>query len=283
MQTPSLEHLKLSLETLDSGARVALLELDHGRANEMGSVVLREWEALCAFLEAGGAQALITFSRRKSRKGTPIFIAGADVTERVGWSTDEVKAHVRWQRSVLQRLRRVPVFHVGVVSGVALGWGTEFLLCCDYRIATAGSVFGLPETGLGIVPGAGGTSELWSLVGVNQALRLGMSGERIGREEAARIGLVEEAVDGEVDSGLDRARAIASRVAANSPTAVAAFKRGVLQSVGLAGSARTEVEAQAYERCVDSGEAGVGRSRFGQARKGEPLSEWGPLNTGDDT
>lgn len=281
MNPPDLKHLKLTLDTLPGGATVALLELDHGRANEMGSAVLREWEALAGFLEAGGARALITFSRRRSSKGTPIFIAGADVTERRGWSPEQVKAHVRWQRAVLQRLRRVPAFHVGVVSGVALGWGTEFLLCCDYRIACPGSVFGLPETGLGIVPGAGGTSELWSLVGVNQALRLGMSGERISPEEAARIGLVEEVVTDGIDAGIARARALAERVAANSPTAVAAFKRGVLASVGRGGPERTEVEAAAYERCVDTGEAAVGRARFGKT--GDGLPEWGPLQADVNT
>lgn len=281
MQPPDLQLLRLSLDTLDSGARVAFLDLDHGRANEMGSAALRDWEALCAFLEAGGARALVTSSRRRSRKGTPIFIAGADVTERVGWTPDQVKGHVRWQRAVLQRLRRVPVLHVGVVSGVALGWGTEFLLCCDVRIACPGATFGLPETGLGIVPGAGGTSELWSLVGVNQALRLGLTGERIGPDEAARIGLVEEVAES-LEAGLERARALAARAAKNSPTALAAFKRGVLASVGQSGAVRTEVEATAYERCVDSGEAAVGRARFGQARKGEDLSDWGPLDLGVD-
>ena len=72
---------------------------------------------------------------------------------------------------VLGRLRRAPVLHVMVVDGVALGWGTEFLLTADWRIACDGAVFGLPETGLGIVPGAGGTSELWTEIGVGHVAR----------------------------------------------------------------------------------------------------------------
>ena len=253
---------------------VVTVELDHGRANEMGRPQLEEWARLTEDLEGGDVRAVVTFSRRRSRKGTPIFIAGANVTERQGWSDDDVKAHVRWQRAVLQRLRHAPVFHVGVVGGVALGWGTEFLLTCDYRVATPEASFALPETGIGILPGAGGTSELWSLVGVPTALRLGMTGERMGAEEAHRVGLVEE-VCADIDAALARARALAKMVARRSPTAVAAFKRGVLAAVGQPADRRTDIEALAYERCVDSGDAAIGRSSFKAIIAGEEVA-WGP-------
>lgn len=254
---------------------VLTIELDHGRANEMGSPALDDWAEVTRFVEAGGARAIVTFSRRRSRKGTPIFISGADVTERRGWSDGEVKSHVRRQRTVLARLRRAPAFHVAVVDGVALGWGTEFLLCCDYRISGPNASYGLPETGLGILPGAGGTSELWSMVGVAQALRLGMTGERIDPTEATRIGLVQEQTDS-LDAGLERARALAALVARKSPTAVAAFKQGVLASVGREAVARSEVEARAYEHCVDSGEAAIGRAGFKDILAGKGAA-WGPL------
>ncbi|MBO84735.1 MAG: hypothetical protein CL927_05200 [Deltaproteobacteria bacterium] len=259
--------------TLHEG--VLSIDLHHGRANEMGNTALADWEAISAFIEDGGARAIITSSSRKSRRGTPLFIAGADVTERRGWSDAQVKTHVRRQRTVLARLRRAPAFHVAVVNGVALGWGTEFLLCCDYRITGPDARFGLPETGLGILPGAGGTSELWSMVGVAQALRLGMTGEQISAAEATRIGLVQEQVDS-LEAGLARAQTLAEMVARKSPTAVAAFKAGVLASVGQSAIARSELEARAYEHCVDTGEAAIGRAAFKQILAGEPAA-WGPL------
>ena len=107
-------------------------------------------------------------SERRSKRGTPIFISGANVTERQGWERDRVAAHVRYQREVLRRLRALPLFHVAVVNGVALGWGTEYMITCDYRIATKEATFGLPETGLGILPGAGGSSELSALIGLQK-------------------------------------------------------------------------------------------------------------------
>ena len=250
----------------------AVLEFDHGKANEMGSEQLRSFEALPEQL--GDARALISFSRRRSRRGTPIFIAGANVTERVGWSRDQVAGHVRWQRATLARVRRMPLFHIAVVNGVALGWGTEYLICCDYRIAAKDATFGLPETGLGILPGAGGTSELWSLIGVPQTLRLGMTGEQIGTAEAMRIGLIQEEAD-HIESGLERARELARQVCRRSPTGVAAFKRGVLASVGTTNAERQEVEAKAYEHCVTTGNAAVGRENFKQILSGEEV-EWGP-------
>ena len=139
-------------------------------------------------------RSVITTSQRLSRSGKPIFIAGADVTERTGWSNEQVKTHVRWQRETLAALRKAPVFHCALVHGVALGWGTEFLLCCDYRVGTPTARFNqirLPETSLNL-PGAGGTTELWMEIGIAHAMRLGMTGEQIGSVEATRIGLIQE-------------------------------------------------------------------------------------------
>jgi enoyl-CoA hydratase/carnithine racemase len=267
---PDVGQLKLSLE-----GTTAWLELDHGKANEMGTGEIAAIERLASWLETGAARALVTFSRRRSGKGTPIFVAGANVTERTGWSTDQVKQHVRRQRAALTRLRKAPVFHAVVVDGIALGWGTEYMLACDWRIAGPGAKFALPETSIGILPGAGGASELAALVGVPNALRLGMTGEQIDAEEARRIGLVDELVP-DLDAGLARARALAEMVARRSPTAVAAYKAAALHCVGLPEGDRRTVEAAAYEHCVDTGEAAIGRASFARITAGEEV-RWGPF------
>lgn len=254
---------------------LALLEFDHGKANEMGTAQLEAFADLEQTLTARGCRALISFSRRVSRRGTPIYISGANVPERGGWSDEKVRAHVRYQRAVLARVRALPLFHVTVVHGVALGWGTEFLITADYRITTPTARYGLPETGLGIIPGAGGTAELWSLIGLPQAMRLGMTGERIDAAEALRIGLVQEQA-ADVDAGLDRARALAEMVARRSPTAVAAFKAGALAAVGRPPAERQEIEARAYEHCLGAGDAAIGRAHF-KAIIGGGSAPWGPL------
>jgi enoyl-CoA hydratase/carnithine racemase len=270
------------VETAADGA-IVIVSFDHGKANEMGTAQLDELDALVARLRGDGpdagapgvgtARALITTSRKLTAKGTPIFVSGANVTERVGWDDARVKAHVRRQRATLEALRRAPVFHVTVVHGVAFGWGTEFTLTADYVIAAPGARFALPETGLGILPGAGGTTELQRRVGPAQALRLGMTGEPIGAEEAVRIGLAQELAP-DLDAGLARAHELAARAATRSPTACAALKEALLASQGADPARRTALEAAAYERCVDAGEAAIGRAWFAAGGQGTPA--WGP-------
>ncbi|OIP32474.1 MAG: hypothetical protein AUK47_20520 [Deltaproteobacteria bacterium CG2_30_63_29] len=246
---------------------VVHLEFGHGKANEIGRSELVELEHLIDELERSDARLLVSFSRKRTSRGTPIFVAGANVAERADWSTDEVRQHVQWQRRVLARLRHIPQFHVALVSGAALGWGLEFLIACDSRIATPEATFALPETGLGIVPGAGGTSELQSLIGLPQALRLGALGETIDAAEALRIGLVQEVVC-DLEQAMLRVDRIRDRLLANSPTAVAAFKDACLRSPGLSYADRSALEARAYELCLDSGEAQLGREHFEDLRKG---------------
>ena len=269
MLLPDVAPLHLSY---DGG--LAHLELDHGKANEMGRDCVAAFERLCVWLEEGSARVLLTTSRKRTSKGTSIFISGANVTERRDWTEDEVKTHVRWQRATLARLRRAPVFHVAVVDGLALGWGTEFLLACDYRLAAPGARLGLPETGLGILPGAGGASELPSLVGLPQALRLGLTGELVDAAEAARIGLVDECAES-ADAALARARDLAAKVLRKSPTSVGAYKAAAQGSLGLPEEARRDLEARAYEHCVAGGDAAVGRANFDAIVSGNGDVPWG--------
>jgi enoyl-CoA hydratase/carnithine racemase len=251
---------------LDDTRGLLTLSLDHGKANEMGSEQLGVFEALCEFIEAQASSAspitcLCTTSSKTSKKGAPIFIAGANVTERVGWDDARIKAHVIRQRTLMQRLRRLPLFHVVIATGATLGWGTEYLLTADWVIALPEASFALPETGLGILPGARGSAELASLIGPAHAIRLGCTGETIDSEEALRIGLVHARLP---DSASARAKVddFAARLRRRSPLAVALYKQAVLDALGRPEHERIELERAAYERCVDSGEAAIGRANF---------------------
>ncbi|MGB1012516.1 MAG: enoyl-CoA hydratase/isomerase family protein [Nannocystaceae bacterium] len=261
---------------LDPTRRLLVLELEHGKANEVGRGELAAFDALCEALEAdtGEVCCVCTGSQRLSRSGKPIFIAGANVTERVGWSDTQVKQHVIRQRALMLRIRHLPMFTVAVTHGITLGWGAEFLLTADYTLATPKARIGLPETGLGILPGARGTGELARVVGPAQALRLGCTGEQVDAAEALRIGLVQEVVP-DYAAAMARVEALAQRLQTRSPTAVAAYKRGVLAGLGQPEDVRLELERVAYEQCVDAGEAAIGRQNFSAIRAGE-TPPWGP-------
>jgi enoyl-CoA hydratase/carnithine racemase len=111
-------------------------------------------------------------------------------------------------------------------------------------------------------------------IGIAHALRLGMTGERIQVKEALAIGLVQETAEDQT-AALQRAHSLAKMAAQNSPTAVAAFKAGLLQSLGAQAEIRGETEAKAYEHCVDSGQAKIGRENFDLIRRGD-VPAWGP-------
>jgi len=262
--------------TFDPARGSLLLELDHGKANEIGAAELDAFAALCDLLETHDeVRCLCTTSRRVSARGTPIFISGANVSERVGWSDERVKAHVGRQRALMHRLRHLPLFTIALCHGVTLGWGAEFVLTADYCLATPGARFGLPETGLGILPGARGTAELALQIGPAQALRLGCTGEEVDALEALRIGLVHEVV-ADLDAGLARVHDLATRLLTRSPTAVAAYKRGLLAALGRPGEERLAIERAAYEHCIDTGEAAIGRAAFSARRAPGEAPPWGP-------
>ena len=248
--------------------RGARLNFNHGKANEIGRAQLRELEQIIEALEASSAVFLLSTSSKVSSRGTPIFAAGANVEERLAWSPAEVQGHVRWQRRILDRLGRLPLFHVALIEGVAFGWGLEYALCADYRLATTQARFAAPETGLGIVPGAGGTAKLVAQVGLAQALRLGMTGEVIDADGALELGLVQECYEGPEAAHL-RAQALRQLVDRRSPTAIAAFKTAAIAGLGEPLPARLALEDEAYQRCINSGDAAIGRASFAAIRKGQ--------------
>jgi 3-hydroxyacyl-CoA dehydrogenase len=101
---------------------------------------------------------------------------------------------------------------VAALHGAALGGGFELALGCDARVAALNTVVGLPEVGLGIIPGAGGTQRVPRRVGVARAIQMICSGERIASGHALELGLIDEAVDTDLRSAaIQHARGLAGR------------------------------------------------------------------------
>jgi enoyl-CoA hydratase/3-hydroxyacyl-CoA dehydrogenase len=83
---------------------------------------------------------------------------------------------------------------IAAINGYALGGGLELALACDFRIASEHAELGSPEINLGIIPGWGGTQKLVRIIGLRNAKRLVMLGERLKAEEALQLGLVDKVV-----------------------------------------------------------------------------------------
>lgn len=148
--------------------------------------------------------------------GEKSFVAGADISQLVGYTLQD-GLRARMQR-LWDRIQDLELPTIAAVNGVALGGGNELAMSCDIRIAADRARFGLPEAGLGILPGAGGTQRLSRLVGLGQAQEMILTGRIIDAEEALRIGLVTSVVPPE--ELLDAALGTAGTILAKGPLAV---------------------------------------------------------------
>jgi len=132
----------------------------------------------------------------------------------------------------LRRIETSPRIFIAALNGTAMGGGYELALACDLRIAQAGDYrIGLPESNIGLLPGAGGTQRLPALVGQARALEYLLLGRTFTPQQAAAAGLVNECCSG---SALDRALEIARLLAAKQPAALAHIKRLVRSAAGFA-------------------------------------------------
>ena len=194
---------------------VATVTIDRqAKLNALNPDVIAEVDAAFAGLEGEPeARAVIL-----TGAGDKAFVAGADIGVLAGMGTLTGTEVSRAGQEVLRRIERFAKPVIAAVGGYALGGGCELALACHLRIASERARFGLPEVGLGIIPGYGGTVRLARLVGLGRAAELILTGDMIDGARAAEIGLANAVVPhGEL---MDRAGKVAARIAANAPVAV---------------------------------------------------------------
>ena len=197
-------------------------------------------------------------------EGRKAFCAGADLKERSGMDEAEVLAMLRSYRSELGWLSsfRVPV--IAALNGVALGGGLELALACDLRVAVDSALLGLPETTLGIIPGAGGTQYLPRIVGAARAKEMILLGRRLTATEAQSIGLVNHLVDDDADL-LTETLNYARPIVEGAPLAQAAALKA-LRAAELPLAEGLAVELRSYEDCLYSEDRREGLRAFAEKR-----------------
>ncbi|MGW0948664.1 enoyl-CoA hydratase/isomerase family protein [Streptomyces sp. NPDC002623] len=244
--------------------RVAVLTLDRPeRLNAIGTgTVGRLRAALAEIHDDDRVRALVLTGAGRA------FSAGADLGEIESFTRPgQFRDFVGRLTEAFAVLEEFPKPSVAAVHGFAFGGGLELALACDLRVAERGARLGLPEMKLGVLPGAGGTQRLPRLVPPAVAKQMILTGEPVDAARAHAIGLVNElAAPGEA---LRTAEALAGRLAAGAPLALAAGKRLVDRGLGMDLEAAVSYERETVSVLFCTEDRVEGLKAFRERRPGE--------------
>jgi enoyl-CoA hydratase len=193
------------------------------------------------------------------------FAAGADIgqmAEASAMAMYEARRIDRWDA-----IRRIRTPLVAAVSGYCLGGGNELAMACDLIVASETARFGQPETGLGIIPGAGGTQRLTRAIGKAKAMDVILSGRFLDAEEAERAGLVARVVARE--AWLEEAKVVARAIAEKGPVAQRLAKESVDRAYESTLETGLDYERKALYLAFASEDAREGLTAFTEKRKPE--------------
>lgn len=199
--------------------------------------------------------------------GEKAFVAGADIKEFADFSPQQGKdLAALGQATLFDRVERSAKPVIAAVNGFALGGGLELAMSAHVRVASSNAKLGLPEVGLGVIPGYGGTQRLAQLVGKGKAMEMVLTAGMISAEEACNLGLVNYCVD--PSELLETCGGIAKKMMRNAPTALAAAIKCVLagytDSVDGYG-----VEIEQFGLCFGTEDFKEGTTAFLEKRKAE--------------
>ena len=201
----------LKLERVD-GIAVVTIDLPGEPVNKVTAGLRAEFAEMFGLLEGDS-----TIRGVVIQTGKPdTWLAGADIDEFLTLGTAaEAEALSRSGQELLSRLEAMKMPVVAAIHGACLGGGLETALACRYRIVTdhPKTVLALPETQLGLIPGAGGTQRLPRLVGLQRALDMILTGRNVRAKKAYQMGLADEIVHPAIllEVALDRARKLADK------------------------------------------------------------------------
>jgi enoyl-CoA hydratase/carnithine racemase len=209
----------------DGGVLVATL--NRPRALNAYNMAMRD--ALHAALELAASDATIAvFVVRGNGRA---FSAGGDLAE-FGLAPTPIRAReVRQLRDVWGRWATLPCVAIAAVHGFAAGGGLEMALLCDLVVCSRDARFGLPETGLGLIPGVGGTQTLPRVAGLGRAAAVLLAGEWLDADAALRAGVATAVVPRpRLDATVRR---MAARIARLDPAVLRAVKAAVARGLDL--------------------------------------------------
>ncbi|XP_015371507.1 PREDICTED: methylglutaconyl-CoA hydratase, mitochondrial [Diuraphis noxia] len=198
-----------------------------------------------------------------------IFCAGADLKERLKLPTSDVGRRVSEIRNLANVIENVPVPVIAAVDGAALGGGFELALSCDFIVSASNSIFGLVETRLGIIPGAGGTQRLARAVGGSLAKELIYTARLFKAQQALQYGAVNRVSEQneEGTSAYKCALQIAREIIPNGPFAVKMAKKAISHGQQVDINNGCAIEEFCYSQIIPTKDRMEGLLAFVEKRK----------------
>ena len=240
---------------------VALVTIDNPPMNALSAALLDELEAEIDALDADGAVRAIVLRGGGERA----FVAGADIKEFPALRESASEGgSARGIQRLGHRMDAADTPFVAAIRGFCLGGGLELAMCCDIRVCADDATLGQPEIKLGLIPGGGGTQRLPRLVGQGRAMFLNLTGDFVDADTAYQWGLVERVVP--VAELEETAVAIAGRIAAQSPHAVAVLRELARTTRDLPLEEGLRREADGFVRCLRSEDGAEGVAAFIEKR-----------------
>lgn len=192
------------------------------------------------------------------------FQAGADLKERNGMTDEAWAEQHRLFEAMIRAQLACPVPVIAAVQGAAMGGGCEMTLACDFAYAAEGARFGLPEAGLGILPGLGGTQLLTRAVGPRRAIELLTTAAPFSAEQARDWGLVSDVVTPE--RLMETVLAVAAQIASRAPLSVRGAKRVVHEGQDLDLKRAMDLELTVYNHLFTTEDRREGVAGFNEKR-----------------
>jgi methylglutaconyl-CoA hydratase len=248
---------------LERRGSIALITLDRPeRMNSLSRALVARFGELGRELASQDDVRLVIVTG----SGDKAFCAGADLKERAGMSENEVRALLLAYESELGWLETIAAPTLAAINGAALGGGLELALLCDLRIAAQHAVLGLPETSLGVIPGAGGTQRLPRLLGEARAKELVLRAARLSAPEALILGLVNQVMPKSDDFLLEVIN-WAEPILSGAPLAIRAALRAMRGATTRDLCEGLALERAAYEQCLKSEDRLEALAAFSEKRK----------------
>ncbi|KAA9028511.1 enoyl-CoA hydratase/isomerase family protein [Niallia endozanthoxylica] len=194
--------------------KVAVVTINRPPVNPLNTRVFQELSQIFDALEANEEVRTIVLTG----SGQKAFVAGADINEMAGLDVVGVNKMNSVSRNVFIKIENSNKPVIAAINGLALGGGLELALACDLRICSDRAKFAFPETGLGIIPGGGGTQRLQKIVGQGLAKELIYFGDMFSAERAQELHIVNKVVS--VEEVVQTAIEWAEKLAQKPPVAL---------------------------------------------------------------